>query len=343
MMKGLIFFILLYAGVAWADPYAQSLQKRLVMVSQKAREHEKDLAKMETDLHMLEHKSRQVQSMLISRRPLYYRSLQAIQHLSRHATESLIQSAHSADDLIRIAILLRSLTTNLKHDNDALHQEYDTLVELKRKTDLKRASLKYAKEAYEEQTKKVEVLIQQRKALLKKEEAKRKRIEERNRVLARRAKNVKELIATIDEAHQADATFIPGFDRGPLDRGGHYDLLPVQGQIVSGYGSLHPMNTDGVGTVFKTRPGARVLSPASGQVVFSGPFRLYQQIIILKHHQNYYTLLAGIDRVDVEVGQMIEAGEPIGLMNQGDAAPHLYLELRLRDHPINPKAWMPQI
>lgn len=340
MNKFFALFLFVWAAIAEADSYAQDLQKRLVMVSQKARSHEKELLKMETDLGMLEKKARQIQQLLLQRRPVYYKSLRAMQHLSRHAVDALIQSSHTADDLIHLSILLRSLTTNLEQDNEALRQEYETLVELKRKMDLKRASLKYAKEAYDEQTKKVEVLIKQRKALLKKEEAKRRRIEARNRILARRAKNVKELIATIDDSHQADGTFLPGLDKGPLDRGGRYAVLPVEGQITSGYGMAHTMNPDGVGTVFKTRPGARVLSPVSGQVVFSGPFRLYQQIIILKHHQNYYTLLAGIDRVDVEVGQMVEAGEPIGLMSFNHEAPSLYLELRLRDHPINPKAWL---
>ena len=89
------------------------------------------------------------------------------------------------------------------------------------------------------------------------------------------------------------------------------------------------------------RPGAQVVAPYDGKVVYAGNFRSYGQILIIQHGGRYHTLLAGLDRVDAVVGQWLLAGEPVGIMGAphgGD--PELYLELRHAGKPINPLPWL---
>ena len=75
-----------------------------------------------------------------------------------------------------------------------------------------------------------------------------------------------------------------------------------------------PDGTKSEGILFETLPGAQVVAPHDGQVVFRGPFRSYGELLIIEHRDGYHTLLAGLGRTDVVVGQWVLAGEPVGVM-----------------------------
>jgi septal ring factor EnvC (AmiA/AmiB activator) len=55
----------------------------------------------------------------------------------------------------------------------------------------------------------------------------------------------------------------------------------------------------------------------------------------------YHLVLAGLDRVDVAVGQSVAAGAPVGWMPDGRKTPaELYLEVRERGEPVDPGRWL---
>ena len=114
---------------------------------------------------------------------------------------------------------------------------------------------------------------------------------------------------------------------------------PARGRLVEAFG--HSVNEGNVskGATFATRSGAQVVAPYDGKVVFAGPFRGYGQILIMEHGDAYHTLLAGLKRVDVGVGQWLLAGEPVGVMGSKEAETRLYVELRRRGQPVNPLPW----
>jgi septal ring factor EnvC (AmiA/AmiB activator) len=115
--------------------------------------------------------------------------------------------------------------------------------------------------------------------------------------------------------------------------------VPVAGEIVKRFGE-----TDGFqetkGLTIRTRPGAQVVAPFEGQIMFAGPFKGYGQILIIDHGGGYHSLLAGIDQIEASAGQRVVAGEPVGVMKSGDPNPSLYLELRRQGQPINPLPWL---
>jgi len=95
------------------------------------------------------------------------------------------------------------------------------------------------------------------------------------------------------------------------------------------------------GITIGTRPGAQVVAPYDGQVVFSGPFRGYGPIVIIEHGGGYHSLLAGLHRIDTTDGSWVVAGEPVGIMDDGpEDTRRLYLELRRNGQPINPSPWI---
>jgi septal ring factor EnvC (AmiA/AmiB activator) len=50
--------------------------------------------------------------------------------------------------------------------------------------------------------------------------------------------------------------------------------------------------------------------------------------------------MAGLDRIDVVIGQLVFGGEPVGVMGYADdGRPELYLELRRNNRPVDPLPW----
>ena len=101
------------------------------------------------------------------------------------------------------------------------------------------------------------------------------------------------------------------------------------------------------GLSMQTRAEARITAPADGWVVYAGEFRSYGQLLIINAGGGYHILLAGMNRIDVSLGQFVLAGEPIAVMgnsatpSQGDdsSRPVLYVEIRKDGRPIDPDPW----
>lgn len=116
--------------------------------------------------------------------------------------------------------------------------------------------------------------------------------------------------------------------------------LPARGPIIKSYGSSTSYGTAAHGVTVETIDGAQVISPHAGEVVFSGQFRGYGVVLIISHGEGYHSLLAGIARSYVAVGQQVLAGEPVAEMGQGPMKNRsLYVELRRKGSAIDPRSW----
>lgn len=129
-----------------------------------------------------------------------------------------------------------------------------------------------------------------------------------------------------------------------------YLARAASGVNVIDYGS-----SDGFGGISKglsvvTRADATVVAPADAWVIYKGPYLNYGQIVILNTGQDHSIVLAGLAQVDVELGQFILRGEPVGKMGSrtigqtvttsaGVSRPTLYIELRDLNGPIDPTGW----
>ena len=78
------------------------------------------------------------------------------------------------------------------------------------------------------------------------------------------------------------------------------------------------------------------------------PFRSYGQLLIINAGGGYHVLLAGMERINVSIGQFVLAGEPVGKMRAKSKkagkrkqvdAPILYIEFRYKGRPIDPDPW----
>ncbi len=130
-------------------------------------------------------------------------------------------------------------------------------------------------------------------------------------------------------------TFVPGPDQL---------VLPLQGEIRARFGQSlgaeHGYGSESRGLLIGGRPGAVVLAPYDGRVVYAGPFRSFGLILIIDHGDSYHSLLAGLGRIEVVVGQWVLAGEPVGLGDTNLNESELYLELRHAGQPVDPLPWI---
>ena len=125
---------------------------------------------------------------------------------------------------------------------------------------------------------------------------------------------------------------------------------PVNGNVVKRFGDRDDLGGTAQGISVSTRANAQVNSPADGWVVYAGPFRSYGQLLIINAGGGYHVLLAGMERIDVQLGQFVLAGEPVaamatprlasaGALDMGAIQPVLYIEFRKDGNSIDPAPW----
>ncbi|ATJ91243.1 peptidase [Acetobacter senegalensis] len=125
----------------------------------------------------------------------------------------------------------------------------------------------------------------------------------------------------------------PGLsERAPTGGG----TRPVAGALVTTWGSATESGP-ATGVTYRTPPGASVRTPCSGRVDFAGPFRTYGQMIILNCGQHYRFVMAGLGGLDVETGQSLTKGAPVGHMGGSGT---LFIQLRHGQKAVNPAPFL---
>ena len=126
--------------------------------------------------------------------------------------------------------------------------------------------------------------------------------------------------------------------------------LPANGRVLTAYGAPNGLGGKAQGISLATRAGAEIVAPADGTVAYAGEFRSYGQLLIINAGGGYHVVLAGMERIDVQLGQFVLAGEPVAAMASqrlasvgatlvGTTEPVLYVEFRKDGASIDPAPW----
>ena len=185
--------------------------------------------------------------------------------------------------------------------------------------------------------------LEKQKALEKQRELQRRQLAEKERLAKQQAAN--DLRQTNDHSAARAAyekqDISDGLPKGSVafSRAKGRLLRPARGQIITAF---HQELSKGVvsnGIDIKTAAKAQIIAPYDGTVIFAGPFKNFANLIIIDHGEGYTSLLSGLNETYTEVGQVILAGEPLGVMPNSSNA-KLHMEIRKNNHPINPNEWM---
>jgi septal ring factor EnvC (AmiA/AmiB activator) len=114
--------------------------------------------------------------------------------------------------------------------------------------------------------------------------------------------------------------------------------LPVDGRTLLGFGALRDSGLASTGLVLAPVAGAQVVAPARGRVAFAGAYRGFGRIVIIEHDGGWTSLVTGLARTDVAVGDTVIGGSPVGVAG-GREAP-VSFELRRDGAPVNPLQYL---
>ncbi|GAA4220959.1 septal ring factor EnvC (AmiA/AmiB activator) [Sagittula marina] len=127
--------------------------------------------------------------------------------------------------------------------------------------------------------------------------------------------------------------------------------LPVRGVVLREAGDPDAAGVARPGIVLATRPGALVTTPTAATIRYNGPLLDYGLVTILEPSPDVLFVFAGMDTVYGEIGEVLPAGSPVGLMpvptnpslqSEGGGAGRsetLYIEVREGDAPNDPLVW----
>lgn len=348
----------------------------LVAAARIIQHHEARIAEIEDRLKAVDSRQAEFRKVFVQRRKQLGFVLAALQRMARNPPEALIAQPVSPADTVRSAILLRSALPTLERHAQTLRLDLEVLADARNKAEEQRREFDTEMQKLDGQRLILRRLLGRKSRLRRRTVLQTTRAAGRAKSLSKEAASLLDLVTRLDalrdqretaakqqaareQQHLAALRRQPGAANTKLTRparpagppsgytGASFQsakgrmLYPVVGRVVAQYGQAIAKGRSHKGLTIETGVSAQVVAPFEGKIAFSGPFRGYGQLLIIEHRGGYHTLLAGMARIDVVVGQWALLGEPIGIMGRTSARkPALYIEIRKKGQPINPLPWL---
>lgn len=310
------------------------LRAKLVSAAREQENSEDTLLNYHQKLETLQKAEAQQRAEMDQQKKHMEQVLVALLRMARTPSELMIIRPEKPADNIRSAILLREALPHYAEEAQRLGTQIDKLQVTREDILDKEAAIKEAQKNFASKQEELNKLLAQRQAWLNATQSQRSDLQQQISALSQQAQSVQDLMQKVATANIS----IPQ----KLRKGGHIAFTaPAKGKILYGFGDADDVGSASRGLTMRVRGGDMIVAPADGQVVFAGPFKGYGNILIIRHGDDYHSFLAGFGRLDSAVGQVVNAGEPLGRssMEQGTNA-QLYFELRYKGAPVNPAQYI---
>jgi septal ring factor EnvC (AmiA/AmiB activator) len=366
----------------------QRINARLIETGKLIHLSEAQLNLIESRLGELEAQEKQLRGTLEQRHGTISALLAAMQRMGRNPPPVMITRREDALSMVRSAMLLASAFPELRGQALALADQLNNLARVMETTRSESEKLKAETARYNEARTRLGALQETKRQSLTERQAELDSVREATTRISRNVEELSDLIAKLDKevasrtglgtyerevatAAQQDppakdgeraaaAVLAPSGERLamlapgrikpdiPFARAKGMLQLPAQGRRILTFGDKTQYGSQSKGLVIQTRHGGQVVSPCDGWIVYAGEFRTYGQLLIINGGGGYHLLLAGLSQIDVQFGQFVLIGEPVGVMAPAaksvqakaqDNGPVLYIELRKDGRPIDPDPW----
>jgi septal ring factor EnvC (AmiA/AmiB activator) len=364
----------LKADIAAIGQDRSKLTAQLIDIAAQVRDVETRISDAEARLRPLDARERQIRSSLDSRRSQIVEVLAALQRAGRRSPPALLVRPDDALQSLRTAMLLGAVVPALKARAEKLAADLGELVALRKTIATERDKLAADRDKFRTDQTRLAALIDERQRQQSSIEKDMQAEGARAIALSKQVDSLQGLITKMEEdlnsaaraATTASLRGTPAMVNGKPNLAALKDptrlspaiafasakglfALPVNGVKIRGFGG-----SDGAGGLAKgislaTRPGAQVTTPCDGWVVYAGPFRSYGQLLILNAGGGYHVLIAGMERISVNICQFVLTGEPVATMGSTSqvasllatnaSQPVLYVEFRKDGIPIDPGPW----
>lgn len=350
-----------------AKKQISDIQTQLVDLAREVQANERDLTLIEGELDRLAGIESHLMGVMSRNRNALGELVTGLQRLARIPPEAMLLRPGSPIDNARAAMLLKAAMKQINEQVATLKEQLAELADTRKRLSEQRDIATQIQTSLVAKQDEMNGLLAVRKQFLDRTEAERKHKENEVRELARQARDVEDLIARLEEQKKREAeerkrmaalaakgppALRPqGTEAAPTprqkpdapkmaaampsDTGERF--MPMAGTVTIGYGDEDLLGAESRGMTVSGRPGATVVSPMGGVVRFAGPFRHFQHILIIEHPGGYHSLIAGLARINAEVGQQVAAGEPVGALGKPpEWDTNLYYELRKNGQPVDP-------
>jgi len=364
----------LKADIAAIGQDRSKLNQQLIDIAAQVRSVETRIGDAEARLRPLDSREQQIRSSLDSRRAEIVEVLAALQRAGRRTPPALLVRPEDALQSLRTAMLLGSVVPELRGRAEKLAGDLGELVALRKTIATERDAMAQDRDRLKDDQVRLAALVDERQ---RKQSAIEKDMEAegaRAITLSKQVDSLQGLIAKLEQdlKSAAKAAATASLQGAPASLNGKPNLgalkdparlspaiafasakglfaFPVNGTKIRDFGG-----SDGAGGVEKgislaSRAGAQVTTPCDGWVVYAGPFRSYGQLLILNAGGGYHVLIAGMERISVNIGQFVLTGEPVATMGSTSqvasilatnaSQPVLYVEFRKDGTPIDPGPW----
>lgn len=340
-----------------------SISREMVKRARVIQNQEEKVSRMESELKKLETDLKKAEENFITEDKNLIKTLSALQSLALKPTEALLVQPLTPVEVIRSAMLLRETIPTLEQKASMIKKDLEQIEKKKKLVQAQMDKVNKQNKKLEQDQVKLKDLAK-RKAKVK-TAVEKKTLEAKKEVdkLAAQANDIRDLLSRLEKerqvrlkkeeeerhklvAEQQESDLKNTKPEGIKEVGKAFIkakgkmAMPARGALIVGYGQETVKGVTSKGITIQTRDVAQVTSIFDGTVIFAGPFRGYGNLIIVEHGEGHLTLLAGLSSIDCEIGQLLLAGEPVGLMGTGEAETNLYVEIREDNKPVNPLSWI---
>ncbi|MDP9126653.1 MAG: peptidoglycan DD-metalloendopeptidase family protein [Pseudomonadota bacterium] len=311
-----------------ANQNLKQLRQKLITATEALQTKAADEELLREKLGDLAHDIDEKKAALSVERTKLNTMMEAFIELSRQPPESLFFHTQLTTDHIHRAILLRAVVPRLRQEAMSIGTDLHDLGDERQQMTKQQRLLAATQSNMEAQRHNLDQLISMRQGMLDRTEAQKEAIAAKLVSLTTEARDLRQLLEEVTPKHQTKG--VPHALRGTLK-------WPVVGAVLRGFGTKDADGVTSEGLTFAAPSGSPVVAPDAGRVVFAGPFKGYGRILILEHEGGYHSFLAGFGRIDADMGQDVDAGEPLGVLPVKDSGrPELYFEWRHNDEPVDP-------
>lgn len=328
-------------GVPYDTLSIEGIRTEMVYLASRIQDYEARAMDIESALQEVSTSIQEKETQILSQYDLIKSMVGSLVHLSQTSPLLLTLTQNNPNDVVKAGILLKSLLPQLKEKGNVLQQQLAELQRMQNNMSGQRTALDVTRAE----------ILQKQVALGQLYELKAKSMKKQPKIQleasALQAHSVHELAAQMSQNKQLKRLREAhmGKERAGKVAGTTPVALlnlqpPVHGKVLTTFDHSRKYTPFGRGVVIQTRVHAQVVSPVSGTVFFSGPFRGYGNILILGSGEDHHIILAGLENIHVAVGQDVIVGEPVGEVADADGTPKLYLELRKKTETIDPTPWV---
>ena len=181
----------------------RELRGRMIVAARTTQKFETEVTRIEDRLRDLTHAEAEKTAKLAERSEQFARVLSALQRIAQHPPEALIAQPLDAESLVRSAILLRTAVPEIEKRTAELRGEIADLEALRAKASAKRAELAAATSGMKKERAALDALVGKKRALKKRSDARSKKARRKIALLARQAKDLRDLMARLEIERKA--------------------------------------------------------------------------------------------------------------------------------------------